>query len=171
VAPLIDVRWATDLDEMLRRADAQRQTFVEASLWEAAFVRPALALCPVVEPTPSAGIDVLEAAVRGDPPLPVAVLAMGDGYVCPGNQRAEGAVVLLRSGRGCWSETNDCTCDIAVVRPGAVLGPVPEGEVATQEAPPVPTPLVLSPSDMADPEVQTDPNLQILPPTEEGPLR
>ena len=171
VAPLIDVRWATDLDEMLRRADPQRQTFVEASQWEAAFVRPALALCPVVEPTPSAGIDVLEAAVRGDPPLPVAVLAMGDGYVCPGNQRAEGAVVLLRNGRGCWSEADDCSCDIAVVRPGAVLGPVEEGEAVAHDATPLPPPPLLSTSEIADPEVQTDPNLQILPPTEEGPLR
>ncbi len=171
VAPLIDVRWATELDERLKRAESQRAVFLEASRWQAAFVRPALALCPVQEPIPSAGIDVLEAAVRGDPALPVAVLALGDGYVCPGNQRAEGAVVLLRNGRGCWSEADDCACDIVVVRPGAVLGPVEEGEAATIEAtPPVPPPLLSTP-DLPDPEVQTDPNLQILPPAEEGPLR
>ena len=172
VAPLIDVRWATELDEKLKRAEAQRQVFLEASRWQATFVRPALALCPVVEPSPSAGIDVLEAAVRGDPGLPVAVLAIGDGYVCPGNQRADGAVVLLRNGRGCWSEADDCACDIAVVKPGAVLGRVAEETAEpTPTAPPAAAPLP-SPSDAPDPEVQTDPNLQILPPSEEGlPLR
>jgi hypothetical protein len=160
------------LDEKLKRAEAQRQVFLEASRWQATFVRPALALCPVVEPSPSAGIDVLEAAVRGDPGLPVAVLAIGDGYVCPGNQRADGAVVLLRNGRGCWSEADDCACDIAVVKPGAVLGRVAEETAEpTPTAPPAAAPLP-SPSDAPDPEVQTDPNLQILPPSEEGlPLR
>jgi hypothetical protein len=97
VAPLIDVRWATELDQQLKRAESQQAVFLEASRWQAAFVRPALALCPVVEPRPSAGIEVLEVAVRGDPALPVAVLALNDGYVCPGNQRAEGAVVLRLS--------------------------------------------------------------------------
>ena len=163
VAPLIDQRWGEALDTLLASAATQRTAFLEASAWQAAFVRPVLAQCPMVPPQPTDGLEVLEAPVRNAPELPVAVLALGDGYVCPGLQRADSAVVLVRSGRACWSVTDDCACDIRPVYPGAVLGPEPE------EPPPAAadTSIYVSPKSTGiaeDPEIQTLPPEALLPP-------
>ena len=56
----------------------------------------------------------------------MAALAVGEGWICPGLQRAENAVVLVRNGRACWSPSDDCSCDIRPIAPGVVLGPPSE---------------------------------------------
>ncbi len=126
VAPLVDVRWTDQLDGLLADAARIERALVEASAWQAIWVRPSLAACPAVFPLPSPGIGMLETPVRGELPMPVAVLALGDGWICPGGIRADDAVVLTAR-EACWSASPTCGCTPTPVEPGAVLGaPVPE---------------------------------------------
>ncbi len=125
VAPLVDAKWSARLEALRARTDRDARAFLEASAWEVAWVRPALAACPIVEPAPAPGIPMLEVPVRGEPPPAVAVLALGDGWVCPGAVRADDAVVLV-PGEACWSASPTCGCEPGKVDPGAVLGPAPE---------------------------------------------
>lgn len=122
VAPLVDARWTARLDAQLAEADAAGLGLLEASAWEASFVRPTLAACPAATLVNTPGIPMLETPVRGEPEAYVAILALGDGWVCPGAARAEEAVVLV-PGRACWSASPTCGCTPETVDPGAVLGP------------------------------------------------
>lgn len=148
VAPLVDARWSAELDALAARAERDRRALLEASAWQAAWVRPALAACPVVEAAPAPGIAMLETPVRGEEDTPVAVLGLGDGWVCPGAIRAEGAVVLVL-GEACWSASATCGCAPSPVDPGAVLGaavpepagaPTPEPVGAATDADATPPP-------------------------------
>ena len=136
VSPLIDTRWADELDALQTRIEHEERSFLEASAWEATFVRPSLAVCPVPPVVPAAGVAMLENAARGETDRLVAVLGLGDGWVCTGDesgaQRAEEAVVLV-PGRACWSASPTCGCDAEPVAPGAILGPpVADGEAGTE---------------------------------------
>lgn len=122
VAPLVDATWAARLDGRLAEADRCARAILEASAWEAAFVRPVLGACPVAPLSNAPGIPMLETPVRDEPTAYVAVLAVGDGWVCPGGARAEESVVLV-PGQACWSGSPTCGCTPAEVEPGAVLGP------------------------------------------------
>ena len=121
VAPLLDGGWAGRLDGVLADADRRVAAWREASEWQARFVRPVLQACPVPELETAPGVvsDTL-LAEEDDAPL-VAVLARGDGHVCPGGARADDAVVLLDGGRACWSATLPCNCAPEPAAPGAVL--------------------------------------------------
>lgn len=125
VEPLVDARWGARLDALRDRTARATRAFTEASAWEVAWVRPALAACPAPLPSPAPGIPMLEVAARGDTPAAVAVLALGDGWVCPGAVRADDAVVLV-PGEACWSASPTCGCAPERVDPGAVLGPPAE---------------------------------------------
>lgn len=122
VAPLVSTTWTARLDRSLADADRGAAAVLEASAWEAAFVRPVLAACPVALPTNAPGIPMLDTPVRDEPAPYVAVLGLGDGWVCPGAARAEEAIVLV-AGQACWSQSPTCGCTPAKVEPGAVLGP------------------------------------------------
>ncbi len=122
VAPLVDTAWTRRLDRRLANADRSVAAELEASAWEAAFVRPTLAACPVPPLAASPGIPMLETPVRDEPVAYVAVLAIGDGWVCPGAARAEDAVTLV-PGQACWSASPTCGCTAEKVEPGAILGP------------------------------------------------
>lgn len=123
VTPLLSVEWSARLDALTLAVDTQERSFLEASAWQLRLVRPALAACPIPPLQPAAGIPMPTVAVRGEPSLPVAVLTTEQGgYVCPGARPAEGAVILLADGRGCWAPDVGCGCDLADVEPGAVLG-------------------------------------------------
>ena len=124
VSPLITPDRQAELSELYRAIEKEKVVFLEASAWQSRYVRPVLTACPAWELTPTGGVESGKTITRDEDVLPVAVLALGDGYVCPGGQRAEGAVVLARSGRACWSETAGCNCEVVPVLPGAVLGPV-----------------------------------------------
>jgi hypothetical protein len=70
-------------------------------------------------------------SAKGEDPLPVAVLGMGDGYVCLGAEpaearRADDGVVMVPGGRACWARNASCGCTPEPVEPGAVLGPEEE---------------------------------------------
>lgn len=137
VAPLIDAAWAQALDGLMADTAAQDLAFLQASAWQAAYVRPVLAACPVVEASVQWGIPALRAAVEDAPDLPVAVLGIGEGFICPERVRAEGGVVLASSGRACWATTMACDCEATPVEPGAVLGPEMEGNPLLAPAGPV----------------------------------
>lgn len=126
VAPLVDARWTAALDALLARAERNERAFLEASAWEVLYVRPALAACPAIDPTPRPGIAMLEVRVRGEDPAPTAILALGDGWVCTPaerrGRRADDAVVLV-AGEACWSASPTCGCTPEPVEPGAILGP------------------------------------------------
>ncbi|MDP2309784.1 MAG: hypothetical protein Q8P18_27435 [Pseudomonadota bacterium] len=122
VAPLVDTAWTARLDGRLTEADRSARAFLEASAWEAAFVRPILGACPIAPLANTPGITMLETPVRDAPAAYVAVLAVGDGWVCPGAARAEESVVLV-PGQACWSASPTCGCTPANIEPGAVLGP------------------------------------------------
>jgi hypothetical protein len=126
VAPLVDGAWAASLDLLVAEAEHQGRAVLEASAWQVTHVRPSLAACPVAQPVTGAGVSMLEAPVRREAQLLVAVLAIGDGWLCdglgPSNIRAEEAVVLV-DGPVCWSASPTCGCAPAAVAPGAVVGP------------------------------------------------
>lgn len=152
VAPLIDARWAEALQGKLNAEEAGTRAFVEASVWQATFVRPVLTSCgsqPVLvgdlsglsglpgvsgvsgEPEPPAppnGESLTFVWERGHRGAPVAVLAPGDGWVCPGSLRADDAVLLLAAEpdgatKACWSASSGCGCTPETVYPGGVVGP------------------------------------------------
>lgn len=141
VAPLVDDRWAARLRGLLDQDVLGERAFVEASVWQARFVRPLLETCgakpppaPVVasdepasvEAEPPNGEDLSFVWERGHHSPPVAVLALGDGYICPGAIRADDAIVLLPpeptgEARACWSASSTCGCELGPVYPGGVL--------------------------------------------------
>jgi hypothetical protein len=124
VSPLVDAAWSKSLDGLQVVADREARAFVEASAWQVQYVRPVLGACVVPPVRPAPGISMLSAPVRGEEHSPVAVLALGDGYVCPAGERAEDAVVLV-DGAACWSASRTCGCTPVAVEPGAVIGPEP----------------------------------------------
>ena len=143
VLPLVDERRAARLDAALAGADASAAAFVQASAWQVAYVRPTLAACPLVGVGLSDGLDTLPVAARGEDLGPVAVLAVGDGFVCPGAIRADDAVVLVAREPAsrkelplaCWAPDATCACTPVPVFPAAVLGP-PVVEGTGEPAPP-----------------------------------
>ncbi len=123
VAPLVTGDARARLDARLSRADAIVAAFLQASAWEVSFIRPVLAACPLTGEGLDAGRANQPLAARGEGNGLVAVLARGDGVVCPGAIRADDAVVLVEGGRACWAPDDTCACDPAPVYPAAVLGP------------------------------------------------
>ncbi len=147
VAPLVDTRWADRLRSLLERDESGLRAFLEASVWQAQFVRPVLAMCaarvtaPVVAkpeaappedaaavelPAPPNGEALTFVWERGHTRELVAALAVGDGWICPGSVRADDAVVLLvaepdGAARACWSASSSCGCAPGAVYPGGVL--------------------------------------------------
>ncbi len=80
---------------------------------------------PTTPPNGEALTFVWERGHRG---APVAVLAPGDGWICPGALRADDAVVLLAaesdgSAKACWSASSGCGCTLETVYPGGIVGP------------------------------------------------
>jgi len=133
VSPLVDASWGERLDPLVERADHVSRALVEASAWQERYVRPALVVCPAAAALPAPGLDLARVPVRGEAPPKVAVLAVGDGVVCPGALRADDAVVLV-DGVACWDASGTCTCVPEPVLPGAVLGPaLPEPEPTPAE--------------------------------------
>jgi hypothetical protein len=141
VAPLVDARWSARIGARVSGAEAQERAFLEAGAWQAAWVRPELDRCPAPPAMPAQGIATLEVRVREAPLPDVAVIGLGDGWICaPGLRptRAEDSLVLIPTTpegapRACWSAEAGCGCTMAPVLPGALLGaPVepPESPVA-----------------------------------------
>lgn len=136
VAPLVDARWAATLDGLFAAADRQERALLEASAWQVLYVRPLLGACPVPEPLTGAGIPMERVAVRGEPPAPVAVLGLGDGFVCGGDWktavRADDGIALVAGNVGCWAGTASCSCTPEPIYPGATLGPPTPAELPTE---------------------------------------
>jgi hypothetical protein len=123
VAPLVDSRWGAQLDALAVDAKRLAAAELEASAWQATWVRPVLGACEVPPLKAEPGIPMLEAPVQDEATLPVAVLVAEDGWACPSGARGDDAVVLVEGGKACWSATAACGCDPVPVLPGAVLGP------------------------------------------------
>ena len=160
VAPLVDSVWAGRLKAALDQDALGGRAFVEASVWQARFIRPMLAECAgktqvplpsgadagpqeglIDAGTPDDRVDESASAPSNGEALafvwagghvnpPVAVLAAGDGWICPGAVRADDAIVLLPAARdgsaaACWSASSSCSCTAEPVWPGGVVaGPV-----------------------------------------------
>ncbi len=139
VAPLVDEARGRRIGEALSAADEQALAFLQASAWQVAYVRPVLGACPLAGEGLDRGLAVAPLPARGEAARPVAVLARGSGFVCPGAIPADDAVVLVaaelgQAARACWAADATCACEVGEVFPGAVLGPpVVEG---TGEPPP-----------------------------------
>ncbi len=125
-SPLLDDTWFGSLNGLLADSLAIQRGFLESSAWQQAFVRPTLARCEVAPLESRSGFSALLAPVRGAHALPVAVLAVADGRVCPGELVTDGGVLLLEGGQGCWTSASACSCVPVQIEPGAVLGPPPE---------------------------------------------
>lgn len=139
-SPLVDAAWGSRLDALLGEAETARAAFIEASAWQARFVRPVLAVCPAPELAPFPGVAAALPEVRDSRPDPVAVLGFGEGVICPGGFPADTSVLLLEGARACWDAGPVCTCVAEPIHPGAVLGPAPEPEEDGEvEPPPAPT--------------------------------
>ena len=128
-SPLIDDAWSARLDELLVLADREEKAWLESSAWELGYVRPWLAACPYAAPALHPGLPSRQVLARQDLDLPTAILAVGDGWICPGRIRADDGVVFLDTPRACWAPDANCGCDPATIDAGAVLGPpAPEVE-------------------------------------------
>lgn len=121
VVPLVDGPWSERLAAIEAEAVRSKAAFIEASAWQARFVRPAIQACPQPPLSAAPGVEQYESLATGESAPLIAVLAPGDGYVCPGAARADGAVVLIDAAVGCWSSSPSCACDPAPIAPGAVL--------------------------------------------------
>lgn len=131
VAPLLSGEARAALDARLAHADAVSAAFLQASAWQVAHVRPTLAACPLAGEGLDVGLANQPVPSRDEVGALTAVLARGDGVVCPGALRADDAVVLVEGGRACWAPDATCACEPVEVWPGAALGPpVVEGEPA-----------------------------------------
>ncbi|GDX83051.1 hypothetical protein LBMAG42_48620 [Deltaproteobacteria bacterium] len=131
VAPLVAGDAGLALGSRLEAADALVARFIQGSAWEVAYVRPILAACPIAGAGLDDGVNNPPLRAKAEGSGLVAVLASGDGVVCPGAVRADDAVVLLKGGQGCWAPDATCACEPRAVFPGAVLGPpIVEGEAA-----------------------------------------
>ena len=134
VSPLLTPAARADLDVRLARSDALAAAFLQASAWQVAHVRPTLAACPLSGDGLDAGIANQPVPAHDELGALVAVLAHGDGVVCPGALRADDAVVLVEGGLACWAPDATCACEPAAVWPGAVLGPpIVEGEAPVED--------------------------------------
>lgn len=136
VAPLVDERRRGEISALVAEVDAQTRAFLQASAWEVSYIRPVLAACPIA----GVGLDLAArnapVLARQDAVLPVAILAMADGFVCPGGIQAEEAVILVEHGQACWAADASCACTPQQVFPGAVLGPpIVEGKGDAEAAP------------------------------------
>jgi hypothetical protein len=123
ISPLLVGAAGERLDDQLAAGDAHVAAFLQASAWQEAYVRPTLAACPITGEGLSAGVDRQPLAARGEQVDLVAVIARGDGVICPGAVRADDAVVLVTGGQACWAPDATCACEPAPVFPGAMLGP------------------------------------------------
>ncbi len=131
VAPLVAGEAGAALATRLTAADALVARFLQGSAWEVAYVRPVLAACPIAGAGLDDGVNNPPLRAKAEGSGLVAVLASGDGVVCPGAVRADDAIVLLKDGVGCWAPDATCACEPRTVFPGAVLGPpIVEGEPA-----------------------------------------
>lgn len=129
VSPLVVGEAGVALGARLASADALVARFIQGSAWEVAYVRPVLAACPIAGAGLDDGVNNPPLRAKAEGSGLVAVLASGDGVVCPGGVRADDAVVLLQDGQGCWAPDATCACEPRTMFPGAVLGPpVVEGE-------------------------------------------
>lgn len=120
-SPLVDDRWAARLDDLVEQARLAERAWREASVWQARFVRPVIQACPAPELGPAAGVAASPAWALGERPPAVAVLARGEGVVCPDGERAEDAIVVLEGATACWAASTPCACDPQPVEPGAVV--------------------------------------------------
>lgn len=123
VAPLVDERRRSEISAMVASVDAQVAAFLQASAWEVSYIRPVLAACPLAGVGLASAEQNMPVLARQDAVLAVAVLAMADGFVCPGGIRAEESVILVEHGAACWAADASCACTPGPVFPGAVLGP------------------------------------------------
>jgi hypothetical protein len=146
VSPLVEERRREAGERLLADAEATARAVLRAGVWQERFVRPALAACPLPGHLPP-GVDLLDGPggtaprARNDAPAPLAVLALGDGWICsPGTEarRADDAVLLLASPKACWSSDAACGCAPRALRAGAVLGPWVEPAVSEGAEDPLP---------------------------------
>lgn len=130
VQPLLDPETNHKVLTLLARVDDLVRRFPEAATWQESYVEPLLkgcepALVPapgmpdVVPATPPRGVEVTDPGARKTPLI--AIIAFGGGWLCPGAVEAAG--VMLVSGEICYSASESCDCEPAVVSPATVLGP------------------------------------------------
>lgn len=133
VQPLLDPETNHRILALLARVDDLVRRYPEAASWQDRYVEPLLDGCmPYLVPGPGFGDAAPKAA--GDGPAAaaasplaarkaplVAVIAIGGGFLCPGAEPAAG--VMLVSGEVCYSTSEACDCEPALVTPATVLGP------------------------------------------------
>jgi hypothetical protein len=123
VLPLLDVDDTRALAQRTEQTSAHVERVLEAAAWHAREVAPRFARCP---PPPATATPAPPSGPRGE--ADVAVFAQGGGRVCPSDLPADGRVVILQGGRGCWtpSEAGPCDCAAEAQSPAALLGPPPQ---------------------------------------------
>lgn len=123
IAPLLDAGWSTRLDDLDTRAQVSLAAWREASAWQGRYVRPLLQACPAPPVVPAPGYALESIRAQGERAPHTAILAQGDGWVCPTAVRADDAIVLIDGASACWSAGTPCGCEPHEVLPGAILGP------------------------------------------------
>lgn len=130
VRPLLDPETNHRILSLLTRVDDLVRRYPEAASWQEAYVEPMLrgcepALVPAAGMADAAPVAAKEGFVASErnarKSALVAVIAFGEGWLCPGAVPAAG--VMLVAGEVCYSASESCDCTPAPVSPATVLGP------------------------------------------------
>jgi len=122
VVPVIDQAMLARIEETSRRTEDQATAYQEFRAWDERYLSREARRC-AVDLAASPGLEVGLPVPPDETGRPVAVVGIGGGLVCPLGVPADGTVVLLADGRGCWAAT-ECDCAPVDQLPAAVLGPL-----------------------------------------------
>jgi hypothetical protein len=119
VAPLLDPETGARVASARARVQAQSDAWMEFLGWQARYFTPTATGCTSAL-SAAPGVALALPVAPDERSLPVAIIGVGGGTVCPVGAPADGRVVLLPNAVACMGD-GDCSCAPAPVSPGAVL--------------------------------------------------
>jgi hypothetical protein len=119
VAPLLDAETGARVTSARARVQAQADAWMEFVGWQDRYFRPTATGCAEAL-SAAPGIALALPVAPDEGALPVAIIGLGGGTVCPVGLPADGRVVLLPTAVACMGDAG-CGCAPVPVAPGAVL--------------------------------------------------
>lgn len=119
VSPLVMEGDQERLQELVVSLNQQLSFWGSLTSWQQSRIEPWVAVCPSAL-RPVEGLPPWR--TWDGAPEPIVVIGVGAGRICPNDEPADGAVLLV-DGEACWAET-DCDCTPVPVGDAAVLGRV-----------------------------------------------
>ena len=119
VSPLLDAETGARVAAARARVAAQSDAWLEFVGWQDRYFTPSAAGC-ADGLSAAPGVALALPVAPDERQLPVAIIGVGGGTVCPVGAPADGRVVLLPNAVACMGDAS-CACAPAPVSPGAVL--------------------------------------------------